>query len=89
MIECIGKKIVAIKGWTSDRRKKKIIEPSYVLFDDEETYLELEDQDYHTYHDCDSSAKTIEVRKDNRIWKLIFDNESGNYPDATVGTRGY
>lgn len=84
MLNCINKRIVSIKGWCTDRRKKKNIEPCYVLFDDKKTFIELEDQDYYAYHDCDGSAKTITTREDARMWKLIFDNESGNYPDATV-----
>jgi hypothetical protein len=59
----IGLKVTAIKGFETDRRKTKYISPKFILFDDEETYIELEDQDYYSYHDCSTSAKHIRIYK--------------------------
>jgi hypothetical protein len=80
---CIGMKIIAVKSFNTNRRKTKGFEPGYILFDDGKTYIELDDQDYD-FHDCDPSAKTIEVRTDPRHWKQIFENENGQYPDADM-----
>ena len=78
----IGKKIVAIRAFQSDRRKKTGLIPTYILFDDKETVLELMEQDYYDYHDCNSSARQIMVHTDVRFRKIIFDNIDGVYPDA-------
>ena len=55
----IGLSVVAIKG--EYNAKGKNIEPKYILFSDGKTYLELEEQDYYSYHDCSSSARLIRV----------------------------
>lgn len=77
----IGKKVVAIKGFRTDMRRKKGFTAEYVLFDDGETYIELEDQDCHTYHDHDSDAKIIRVRQNKKLWEDMMSNEK-NYPAA-------
>jgi hypothetical protein len=83
ILDLIGKKIVAIKGniKEEDRRKKpenRRIEIGYILFDDGETYVELREQDYYSFHDCSLSARDIEVYKD----KLSYDYYM-TLPDAT------
>jgi len=82
----IGLNIVAIKGIRTDRRKKKGFSPQFILFDDEQTFIELEDQDYYTYHDCDSSAKTITLRQEEVMWKRI-NEETDWFPDADTDIR--
>jgi hypothetical protein len=77
----IGLKVVAIKGFRTDMRRKKGFNPEFVLFDDKETYIELNDQDYHSYHDCDSSARLIQVMKDSQRWRIMMEDEK-SYPDA-------
>ena len=77
----IGLKVVAIKGYRYDMRKKRNFSPQYIVFDDEKTFIELEDQDYFTYHDADSSAKTISINQDARFWKVLMSDEKC-YPDA-------
>ena len=72
----IGKKVVAIKGY----KNYGDIEPSYVLFDDGETYISLEDQDYYTYHDCSTLAKEIEIHTDKGFWNKIMKF----YEDANI-----
>lgn len=39
-----------------------------ILLNDGKTYIELEEQDYHSFHDCASSARHIQVRQDALIW---------------------
>lgn len=82
MGKIIGKKIVAIRAFQSDKRKKTGLMPTYILFDDEETVLELDEQDYYCYHDCSPAARHIRIHIDKRLRKIIFDNIDGVYPDA-------
>lgn len=77
----IGLKVVAIKGFRTDMRRKKGFDPEYILFDDEKTYIEIERQDYHTYHDCDSMARVFQVKRDPGNWKFMMENEK-TYPNA-------
>lgn len=44
---------------------------TYILFDDEETYLELEPQDHYTYHDYSYTAMEVYSVSDPGMWKLI------------------
>lgn len=79
--QIVGLKIVAIKGYRTDMRRKKYFSPEYILFDDRETIIELEDQDYFAYHDCDSLARRIHVRKDKTSWERMMTDEK-HYPTA-------
>lgn len=78
----IGKKIVAIKAFQSDRRKKTGLTPEFILFDDGITYIRLSEQDSYCFHDCSYSARNIYVISDERKWKILHDNVDGIYPDA-------
>lgn len=69
----IGKKVVGIYGHVRDNRSKLAKDASYILFDDGETVLELEEQDYYSYHDCSGSARILTVRKDPVHWKNVKD----------------
>jgi hypothetical protein len=84
----IGLKVVAIKGVRTDMRRKKHFYQQYILFDDGKTYIELDDQDYYTYHDCDSGAKRISVWQDESVWRRIIANEN-HYPDADMDINWY
>ena len=77
----IGLKVVAIKGIRTDRRKKKHFSPEYILFDDGETYIELEDQDYYTYHDCSPNARHINLYTNKEHWEQMM-NDNDLYPNA-------
>jgi hypothetical protein len=77
----IGLKVVAIKGMRTDMRRKKGFSPDFILFDDGQTYIELDDQDYYAYHDCDACAKTIQVWQNADRWKAMMEDEK-HYPDA-------
>ena len=84
----IGKKIVAVRGirnkYADMRNYPKLasITAEYILFDDEETYIDLREQDYHDYHDCSESARYLDIRKDKDTWKRIF-SDIENFPEAT------
>lgn len=73
----IGKKIIYIKGYPT-RPKKKKVDVSYILFDDGETILEFQEQEYSNYHDCNPLARTIIVRVNKELWNTI----KTKYPDA-------
>lgn len=81
MINLVGKTIVAVRGFSTDRRHKTFT-PQYIMFDDQETYIELEDQDYYTYHDCSTSAKEIQIYHNKQMWEEIMNNLK-DYPNAT------
>ena len=64
----IGLKVVAIKGQKDDYNR---VEPKYILFDDKETYIELEEQDKWDYHDCSPCAREIEVYQNREKYSII------------------
>lgn len=87
----IGKKIVAYRGHIPDAGKFGVdptkIYIDFILFDDNETYLQLEEQDPYDYHDCARSARILNIRKDAELWKRLFEQtgfkestETGHYP---------
>lgn len=71
--QIIGTKVIAIKG-TKKRKNQKHIEPTYILFDDGETYIELEEQDYYTFHDCSTLAREIRIYKNKKLWEKLIVN---------------
>ena len=81
MISLIGKSIIAIRGICPDKRVKRS-RPHYIMFDDGETYIELEDQDHYTFHDFATSAKHIRVYHNKHQWEDIIGNLR-DYPNAT------
>lgn len=83
MLDLIGKKIVAIKGIKQVRNQKEI-EIRYILFDDGKTYLELNEQDYYTYHDCAGWARVIMKYVDKAMWERIMFEK-----DVPESSRGY
>lgn len=80
----IGKKIVAVKArayryantpMKALKRQPKDKTPEFIMFDDGKTFLHFDDQDYHTHHDCDSSAKIVYIHQDKRRWEEIMTSE--------------
>lgn len=82
----MGKAVVAIKGYRSDlRMSAKSIYPEFILFEDGKTFIEFEDQDYYSYHDCDTWAKRIEVVVDKERWeKIMYDDKHYPYTDREL-----
>lgn len=76
----IGLRVHAIRGY-KQRKNAARIPPQYILFDDEKTYIELEEQDYYAYHDCSSGAREIQVKLSADVWQRYMDDE--NFADAT------
>lgn len=70
----IGKKIVAYRGFLKPSYNNNI-ELQFILFDDEETYIEFRDQDGYDYHDYNRLAKLISFSTDKKLWRQMFDKE--------------
>ena len=71
-----------------EERLKKIgtnIDPVFILFDDEETFMELDYQDEYVYHDCDNSARTISIYQNKERWNKIMINEEYGNADKNLG----
>ena len=77
--DLIGLKVHSIRG-TKPRKNAKTIKPEVILFNDGETYILLEDQDYYTYHDCSYSAKEIQILQHKALWESFL---GPIYADAT------
>jgi len=80
----VGKKVMSVKGIRTDRRRSlKRIRPEYILFDDGETFIELEEQDYYSFHDCSTSARHLIIHCNKNRWSSII-NDDEFYPPATL-----
>ena len=79
----VGMKIVALRGYKKSKGMSGPACPfSFILFGDKKTYLELDEQDQHDYHDCNSNARTLNLRHDAARWQQMFDKE-GNFDEPT------
>jgi hypothetical protein len=83
----IGLKVIAVRSYVGltekgmpRKRLPYCIEPEYIMFDDEKTFIELEEQDYYSYHDCSSGAREVRTTQDTARWKRIM--EDAAYADA-------
>lgn len=70
--DLIGLTIVAVKGYKILNSKR--VPSEFILFSDGETIMDLEEQDYYTYHDCSSYARTITVSKNKKRYDNILNN---------------
>lgn len=75
ILTIVGLKVVAVKG-IEYSLKQRNVEPKYILFSDKKTFIELDEQDYYTSHDCDSSARTIKIIQDSGCWESIYKNSN-------------
>jgi len=75
--DLIGMNIVAFRGQKVSRFGQDRVTLTHILFEDKATYLELHEQDPYDYHDCCSSARTIELYRDATLWERMFDKEGG------------
>jgi len=73
----IGQTVHSIRG--AGGARGTCIDAKFILFNDGKTFIELEDQDYYTYHDCADYAKAIRVDQDEKVWNIIK-----KYPVATT-----
>jgi hypothetical protein len=81
--DLIGLKIVTVRGYNSDKRKKHGFEPQFILFNDKKTILMLDEQDYYSYHDCNPFARSISIKTDKRYWEDIM-NHLETFPKADM-----
>ncbi len=77
--DLIGKKIYAVKS--NEGEKCACRRPNYILLNDGETIIDLEEQDEYEYHDCCSSARIINIYADKERWQRI----NLNFSDANYG----
>ena len=71
--------VIAIKGIQADKRVKRI-EPSFILFSDGKTYIDLEEIDVYSYSEFPNSARYINVKEAHPdYWTILL-----TYPDATA-----
>lgn len=75
-LQClIGKRIIGFRG-----RKCKgyaYVNLKYILFDDQETYIELAEQDRYDYHDYSCTAREIRVYLNKKLWQKMMNKEDG------------
>lgn len=76
--DLLGKKVVAFRGHLAGKRKTA--ELQFILFDDKETILQLDEQDPYTYHDCSSAARELSVIRDKDWWQRLWDKEGYDEP---------
>ena len=74
----LNKKIVAIKGFIVDNRKKHDIPVGYILFDDGETYLQF---DSYINSQDGNPTNNINIKVEDYGWKNIMNAEF--YGDST------
>jgi len=73
--DLVGMKIVAFRGQKIKRFGQDTVTLTHILFDDNETYLELREQDPYDYHDCCSSARTLDLYRDGALWQRMMDKD--------------
>lgn len=91
ILKLVGKKVVDVRGCATKYDKKlknPKLQPVFILFEGGRLFLELEEQDYHSYHDCSSWSREIHVRVDAKRWQNIKKNKL-DYPKVTVDIGGY
>jgi hypothetical protein len=76
-IELIGKKVHALRGHKMLKYGVEVVPLSHVLFDDGKTFLEFHEQDKYDFHDCCSSARTIDLLQDEERWGRMSREEDG------------
>lgn len=82
MGQIIGKSVEKVRGYKG-RKNQKYIEPTHILFNDGETFVKLNEQDYYSNHDCAFNARIINVYKDAGEWcKIAYDNDK--FGDANM-----
>jgi len=80
--ELVGKKVVGLRGWSDEHGRTPL---GYILFDDGQTFIELDEQDRYAFHDCSSSARELTLRSDAKFWKEMYEQTAGwRVPDDVV-----
>lgn len=71
----LNQRIVSLRGRKERKSNKRAKRIEFIMFDDGKTYIRLDEQDYHSYHDCSTLAREIEVYEDAEQWKRIMTDE--------------
>lgn len=79
----IGLQVVAVRGYKSRKNQISHIKAEYICFSDKKTFIELNKQDYHQYHDCSYSAREFYVQQDAGAWMRIMNDKTGVFANAT------
>ena len=81
--DLIGKKIIGFRGLPTKQRftNQIVVKLQYVLFDDGETIMELQEQCPFDYHDCSSTAREIRVYADKSLWERLNNKDIYADPD--------
>ena len=66
----IGKKVVSLKNHRVDMRCRKNLEVNYILFDDKETIIIIE-----------NGTNNLSISEDKQLWKTIS-SDTRSFPDA-------
>ena len=75
LTQLVGLKVLSIRGFRpSDNKRKYGFKPIFILFGDKKTFIELEEQDYYTYHDCSSCVRYITLKVNEERWRQIDDD---------------
>ena len=79
-LDLIGKKVVALRGHKTSKYGRKCTPLEYVLFDDGETFILIEEQDQYEYHDCSPSARNVKAIKDKTQWERLMAKDGCEEP---------
>jgi len=77
----IGLKVSSIRGYKNSDGRIKKVEAEFIMFDDGKTFIQLEEQDYYTYHDCSTLARSIIVWQDKERYDRNMQFPESNYFD--------
>ena len=75
--DIIGLKVSSIRGYKNSDGRIKKVEAEFIMFDDGETFIQLEEQDYYSFHDCSTLARNITVWKDKERYERYM-----KFPEA-------
>lgn len=74
------KKLIGLKMLFIKKHKTEEGLEFRILFDDNKTILFIENQDYYSYHNFDSSAKTMRVTQNKELYSdcLLLEDATDN-----------
>jgi len=82
--EIISKRVIAVIGYYDGKSKKpKHVMPIWIIFDDNETFIELTEQDYRDYHDCSMSARHFNIFKSKERVSMYLSGKKPYFPATT------
>lgn len=67
--DLIGKQVFAFRGILNKNKFPASISLDYILFNDEQTIMEFQEQSAYDYHDYNNTAREIHVYSDSELWK--------------------